>query len=227
MDAAERCRRDVFVGCHSRVWQKLQGRLLPRLPGICAIGHCDIGDFGFTSDDRVWILSYSRRTSDNAALIATLARTPAREIVYVSSSSTIVNLRTACYDYPRLKQLAERAALELPQARVLTLGLMYEEAAELPGGTNIATSYDELAAFVAQPVWNPGPARQQRLFRVVQRPVDRAWHRVAQAIYGALIWAAGPWPCVLRPLDLLLRAAGARNYGYTYLSQRLWTSTIS
>ena len=217
--------RDVFVGSHSKVWKGLSARLGPGPKW--AIGHRDIAGFDFTLQDRVWVLSYSRLPEENAALLAALRDAGVGEVVYVSSSSVIVGSLTDCYEYPRVKQQAERDALALPNARVLTIGLMYERAEELPAGLVIATSYDELAAFIATPGWPDEAGRRKRLFRLVQRPFGGAAERWAHAAYGRLLRWSGGYPCLLRPIDLVLRACGMRWYGYVHLSNSLWISTIS
>lgn len=193
-----------------------------------AVGHADVATFGFTSADRVWVLSYSRDPDANRALLGTLARTAVREIVYVSSSSTIVAAVTECYEYPRVKLRAELDALSLSAtARVLTIGMMYENEAQLPAGANVATSYAELAAFVSKPVWPEEGGRRTRLFRVVQRPFGNPLEHWAYRGYARLMCHLASRPCVLRPLDLVLRTLGVRWYGYVHLSNRLWTSTTS
>lgn len=193
-----------------------------------AIGHQDVATFAFTSADRVWVLSYARSPDTNRALLDALSRTPVREIVYVSSSSTIVAAVTACYEYPRVKLRAELDALSLPTAtRILTIGMMYDDEAQLPGGANVATSYAELAAFIAAPDWPDEGGRRKRLFRVVQRPFGSAWERHAFEVYAQVMRRLAARPCVLRPFDLALRALGVRWYGYVHLSNRLWISTTS
>ncbi len=219
--------REVFVGRHSKVWQALSRReeLARRQP--VAIGHADLAGFAFTRGDRGCLLSYSRRPSENRAMLESIARAGVAELVYVSSSATIVDAVTRCYEYPRVKQVAEHDALALPAARVLTIGLVYEDPAELPGGNCVATSVAELAAFVAAPDWPDAAGRRKLLLRFVQRPFRHGLERGAHAAYGRLMRWAGAFPCVLRPVDLMLRALGARWYGYTFLSNRLWSSTIS
>ncbi len=219
--------RDVFVGKHSVVWRNLAPHLSGHHSPALAISHCDVAEFAFKPLDRVWVLAYARRAADNTRLIQALAATPAQSLVYVSSSSTIVTQVTGCYAYPRLKRQAERDALALPGARVLTLGMMYADPTELPPGACIATSYSELAAFLAQPEWTEESGRCKRLFRVVRRPYSGRMQPAAQAAYGVLIRACGRRPCLLRPLDLALRVLGARWYGYVYLSNKLWISTTS
>ena len=175
----------------------------------------------------MWVLSYSRLPAENAALLHALRDACVGEVVYVSSSSVIVGSRTACYEYPRVKRQAELDALALPNARVLTIGLMYEAPEELPGGPVVAASYEELAAFVAAPGWPDEGGRRKHLFRVVHRPFGHAVERQAHAAYGQLLQWSGRYPCLLRPVDLVLRACGVRWYGYVHLSNGLWISTTS
>lgn len=194
---------------------------------VVAIGHRDMAAFAFTPQDRVWVLSYSRRAAENAALIAQLSRAGVGQIVYLSSSSVIVGQRTRCYEYPRVKQLAELAVLALPNGRVLTVGLVYGQPGELPHGSNVATSLDEFAAFIRSPTWPNAQGRAKHLFRTVTLPFSGALERAAHQAYGVLMSASGSFPCLLRPLDVLLRALGVRWYGYVFLSNRLWISTTS
>lgn len=219
--------REVVLGRGSTVWRRLAADPSVAARVGAAIGHAELAGFAFTPLDRVWVLAYSRVPSQNHAMLERLREAGVREIVYVSSASTIVSRRTRCYEYPRVKQQAEDEALALPSARVLTIGLMHGDAAELPAGINIATHYDELAAFLLAPDWPDDGGRRKRLFRVVQRPFRSAFERALAHAYGTLLEASGSHPCLLRPIDLLLRILGMRWYGYTFLSNRLWTSTTS
>lgn len=227
LPAEEACSavRDVVLGRSSRVWQALADR--PGLQQLTAIGHADLAGFAFTASDRVWVLSYSRDPQQNAAMLERLRAAGVHEIVYVSSSSTVVNELSRCYEYPRVKWQAEMQALALPQARVLTIGLMHESIDELPAGPSVATSFGELAAFIRQPTWPEGAGRRKSLLRVVERPFSGSFERRLHRAYGRVLGWLGPRPCLLRPVDLLLRSCGLRWYGYTYLSNRLWMSKMS
>ena len=219
--------RDVILGRHSEVWRALQAHpLLAKWPHS-VIGHRELGSFLIEPGDRVWVLSYSRKPAQNSALLAQLRAAPAREVVYVSSSSTIVCGTTHCYEYPRVKQLAEIEARALPNGRVLTLGLVYEQATGLPGGLNIATSIDQLAEFIASPEWPDENGRGKHLFEVMHRPFGSGLEAISYRAYGWMQTLAGRWPCLLRPVDAVLRAVGWRWYGYVFLSNRLWSATTS
>jgi len=192
-----------------------------------AIGHRDVATWAFTESDLVWVLSYSRVPAENSRLLEQLRQAGARRVIYVTSSSTIVGTITSCYEYPRVKRRAELEALAMLAAKVLTIGMLYDDPAQLPCGANVATSYDELAAFVATPQWPDEGGRRKHLIHIVHRPFGRPVERWAYVQYGRLLQWAGTRPCIMRPLDVLLRALGARWYGYVYLSNSLWNSTIS
>lgn len=219
--------RNVIIGRHSAVWRRLQARVEGRAAETIAISHRELRDFAFAAGDRVWLMSYSRDAAENSAMLAVLQRSQAGEIVYLSSSSTIVARRTGCYGYPRVKHQAEQEALQLPNARVLVVGAMHDSLSELPTGPSMATSYSELAEFFVDPRWPDEHARIRTLFTRIDRPFESGIARWSHRLYGKLLLACGPLPCLLRPLDALLRMLGARWYGYTYLSTHLWTMTTS
>jgi hypothetical protein len=216
--------REVVIGCHSKVWRRAvqNARVAQRF--TVAVGHNEVSRFHFTPDDRVWVFSYSRIPDENVRLLSTLQTAAVREVVYISSASTIVTTLTRCYEYPRVKQEAEQEAQRRLHARVLMLGLVYAQISELPAGATVATSQATLEQFLLDPKWPEGHGRVH-LFGVVKRPFSGPLEALLYRGYGALQWAFRSWPCVLRPLDYLLRAAGVRWYGYIHLSNRLWIST--
>jgi hypothetical protein len=220
--------RDVVLGTHSVVWRSLQrdARIASRF-GI-AIGHRDVATFTFTPADRVWVFSYAPTAAGNEAMMTALERARVRELIYVSSAAAAVAAHTDCYAYPRLKRSAERSALQRPNARVLTLGLVYSTPSELPSGPHIATAFDDLADFMLAPCWPHGNGRRMLLIERVETPFRDRFELVCWKAYGGLMTLCGMQrPCLLRPLDLVLRFMGMRWYGYVFLSNKLWTSTTS
>lgn len=220
-------RRDIVLGSNSVVWRRLSAdaRIAKRV--VHAIGHRDMAAFEFTANDRLWVFSYSRREDENSALLARLCEAGVAEIIYLSSSSTCVAAKTSCYEYPRVKRQADLRVTEMPNGRVLTVGLIYGAEEELPAGENVATSIRELAEFMLAPNWPAGNGNRKNLLRAVKRPFSNRLEKILYRSYGAAIMAAGRYPCLLRPIDLILRSLGMRWYGYVYLSNRVWISTIS
>lgn len=220
-------RRDIVIGCNSKVWQGLARDPQLSRKIAAAIGHRQMAAFEFLPSDRVWVFSYSRDERENAALLQALHAASVSELVYVSSSSTRVASETNCYEYPRVKHRAELQALAHPAGKVLTIGLVYGTLDELPAGENIATSLGELAEFMQAPYWPDGQGQRKYLFRNVPRPFVSGLEQASYRAYGKVIFALRRYPCLLRPIDLLLRALNVRWYGYVYLSTRLWNSTTS
>ena len=131
------------------------------------------------------------------------------------------------YAYPRAKKLAEDEAIRLPMGKVVVLGLVVQDESALPGGCNAATTIADIARFMLAPDWPDAHGRRKALLRQVNRPFRHAPEAALYRLYGVLMRAAGRRPCLLRPLDLLLRLLGMRWYGYTYLSNQLWTRTMT
>jgi len=219
--------REVIIGRNSKVWRAAAANPAVAARFRCAIGHADVSGFAFEADDRVWVFSYSRSPAENLALLSVLAAARVAEVVYVSTATAIVTRLTRCYEYPRVKQRAEDDARRLLDARVLTLGIVVEREAQLPAGRHAATLQGDLDAFLLAPSWPLEQGRRKNLFEMLGAPMERGWEASLHRGYDAAQWLMRRWPCVLRPLDLLLRLAGVRWYGYVNLSDRLWNSTTS
>lgn len=219
--------REVVVGRNSKVWNALARDPTVASRFTCVLSHRQLAGFAFEPGDRVWVFAYSRDPAENSRMLARLDEARVAVVVYVSSASTIVGKITRCYEYPRVKALAEAEARGRLRARILLLGLVYESVEELPAGLNAATSIYSLARFMLEPEWTEEGGQVRRLFDPLSRPFSSAPESVAYRMYGVLQSACGGWPCLLRPLDYLLRACGWRWYGYVHLSNRLWYSTTS
>lgn len=214
--------REIILGGSSKIWQDIA-----KQPGIAerfqhVIGHKQLPNFAFTSQDRVWVLAYSRNPSENTSMLTILRQAGVREIAYISSSSTIISSITKCYEYPRAKKLAEDEAYSLSNGKILTLGLVVSHENQLPSGANAATTIQEVAEFMLAPHWSIDQGKRAHLLRIVQQPFSTRGEQVLYDVYGRLIRASKSRPCLLRPLDLLLSALRMRWYGYTYISNHLW-----
>ena len=110
--------REVILGRHSRVGRALQVHPLLGARPHSVIGHRDLPSFSVEPGDRIWVLSYSREPAQNTVRRVQLRLASASEIVYVSSSSTIVCGTTLCYGYPRVKHQAELVKFSLKSAGI-------------------------------------------------------------------------------------------------------------
>lgn len=218
------CGRRIVVGRNSHIWSVLSQSKLIDTQAYQAIGHRELSDFQFSSQDTVWILSYSRNPVENEAILQRLKEAAVANVCYITSASTNVVRITECYEYPRVKRLAHQSAITTCQAKVLSIGLFYTEENDLPSGTTAATSAKELANFIENPVWEP-QAEFTRLFRPISRPFKNELEKRLYISYGKLQKLCGSYPCLMRPFDLVLRTLNMRWYGYIYLSNRLWFMT--
>lgn len=219
--------REIVLGRNSKVWAQIKGDPAIGKRFSCAISHYEINSFSFRSTDRVWVFSYSRNPLENSRMLANLQVAGVNRVVYISSAATLVTRLTRCYQYPRVKALAEAEARSRMGAQILVLGLVYRAENELPAGLSAATSIESLKAFMLAPKWIEEGGSARHLFEPVVRPFGGALESTAYRLYGVLVRCVGRWPCVLRPLDQFLRVLGWHWYGYFYLSNRLWYSTTS
>jgi hypothetical protein len=226
MFATQATFRDVIIGKHSTIWRELLDKKLVPETFTIALSHRDVSRFPFTDRDRVWVFSYSIEPEQNEALLKVIQNGKPAEVVYVSSATTNIAAHITCYRYPRTKLQAEQSARRLTNARILTLGVMYHDATELPGGETMATSYGELSQFLQHPHWPKNRDQHVLLCSRVQRPFSSVERRLFAA-YGLAISLCAPWPCLLRPIDSVLRLVGYRWYGYVFLSNRQWSTTTS
>jgi len=216
--------RVVVLGRNSKVWRALkESPLLVGIP-IVAIGHAELQNFAFRPGDKVWVFSYSRSVNENRVMLEILARQQDISVIYISSASTNVTSLTRCYNYPTVKQLAREDAVRLCTARIVNIGWFYADTTELPAGLTAATSVDALA--MAMRSADGVPSMIVNLFHMVDRPFRSQLEKALYRLYGVLLKGCGSYPCLLRPVDLLLRIVGMRWYGYLYLSNRLWFTTI-
>jgi hypothetical protein len=217
-------KRLIVLGRNSKVWQSLKkSHFLVSTP-ILAIGHAELTTFRFLSGDNVLVFSYSRSAKENFLLLEHLSKQNKVSVFYISSASTNVTSVTRCYNYPRVKQQALEDAISICNAKIINIGWFYNVVEELPSGLTVATSVDEIAMLIQEGM--PSSDRFLNLFHLVERPFRSGFEKKLYSLYGVLMKGCGRYPCLLRPIDLILRILGMRWYGYLYLSNRLWSTTI-
>jgi hypothetical protein len=217
--------REVIIGRNSQVWNVVRNNPQIASRFSVEISHADVVGFRFTARDRVWVFAYSRIEAENSRLLGALQTAQVSQVVYVSTATANVTALTRCYEYPRVKKQAEEEARRRVNARILTLGLVVHDVRHLPPGLNAVTFYDRIESFLLLPQWPEKDSTQTRLFEMVTVPFDSYWELQAYSAYNWVQWALRRWPCVLRPVDFLLRLFGVRWYGYINLSNRLWATT--
>lgn len=216
--------RQIIIGRNSHIWTVIKQSSQIKNSRFQAISHSELKSFEFEAQDTVWILSYSRIPSENEQILQHLKDSRVSKVIYITSASTNIADTTQCYEYPRVKRLAHQAARKICAAEVLAIGLFYSVESELPCGKTAATSADELITFLQTPHWNT-QAEFTTLFQPIERPFRNNLEKGLFSLYGNLQKLCGPYPCLLRPFDIVLRALNMRWYGYLYLSNKLWFTT--
>ncbi len=217
--------KQVIIGRNSHIWSVISKSKQINTLGFQAISHNEVEDFTFSPLDTVWVLSYSRIPTENEYILKYLRDSGVSKVVYITSASTNIADITNCYEYPQVKCLAHQAARKICDAEILSIGLFYSEKNELPSGKTMATSANELITFMLNPCWSTR-AELTALFQPIERPFRSSLEKGLFTLYGKLQKICGPYPCLLRPVDVILRAFNMRWYGYLYLSNQLWFTTI-
>lgn len=226
---APRPPRIVVIGRNSVLWSRIGGHILEQRPDTIAVGHRDIAKLRLTADDCVWIFSYAPSMEANRGLFGRIAALGAGQHVYLSSATANIADRARCYRYPRIKAQGEKDAAAILGAASVRIGLIHDDPAELPAGVSVATRLDDLVSAMTAGEGDFGPAGHVvHLHQLIERPFPNAAERAAYRGYGRLLRQLESRPCVLRPLDLVLRTIGWRWYGYFRLSnEQCLTTTLS
>lgn len=217
--------RLIFVGRSSKLW----ARLIPHFDGqrpAVAIGHSDVDGFTFDANDDVWIGSYAPDEAGNLLLLSMLAQRGVIHATYISTATANIADTISCYRYPRIKAQAEAAARTILKARIVRIGLIYDDVQELPGGMSAATNIGALAGAMQSEATESANDEIVHQYSMVTRPFETALEAMLQRWYGTMIGLTGRFPCLLRPIDVLLGLIGWRWYGYLYVSNRRCMSTI-
>lgn len=216
--------RQIIIGRNSAIWTAMQSCECIKALNCIAISHRQLDEFEFQNEDSVWVLSYSKVQTENTELLTNLSKKSVSHVYYVTSATTNVTEVTKCYSYPSAKRKAETDAKLLCDAVIISIGVVVERESDLPAGMTAATTYEELANFIAS-ADKMERAESVRLFRPVKRPFRNSIEKALFFSYGKAQSLCGKHPCMLRPLDLALRICGMRWYGYVYLSNKLWFTT--
>lgn len=217
--------RQIVVGRNSQIWKSLSRSVFKGNPQFQAISHSEIASFDFNPQDKVWVFSYSRNPKENDSLFMQLANARLKTVFYITSATTNVLEVTRCYEYPRIKRQAQDSAVRILNAQIVSIGVFYDQESSLPPGLTAATSASQLASFMERPVLNSS-GDHVRLFSLIHRPFKTNFDKLLHALYGKAITVCGAYPCIMRPVDYLLRLFGVRWYGYLYVSNQLWCTTI-
>jgi hypothetical protein len=224
-----RCKpRLVVVGRNSQLWSRISERLLASSREIVTVGHAETGELDIQPNDVVWIFSYAKSVDANRFMFNRLARSGTGIFIYLSSATANIGNSQQCYRYPYVKRMAELDAAQILSATIVRIGLIHDDPEELPAGVSAATQLDRLVEhMLSSSATAQTGAHIINLFELVKRPFGSRLEQAIFHTYGALLTGVKFWPCILRPIDLLLRAVGWRWYGYFRMSNDLWSTTIS
>lgn len=215
------------VGARSRLWRRIEDRYPDILKSVTPVGHADAASLAFNARDTVIIMSYAPSYAGNIALFDMLKARGAKNVIYLSTATANIADLIGCYRYPRIKRHAERDAVRILGARIVRIGLVYEEQDELPSGPIACTNLDTVRALLHGELLLADNTSPVALYEVLIRSFGSDLEGRAYKVYSRIHQFCSPFPCLTRPFDALIRLAGWRWYGYLFLSNQLCASTTS
>jgi len=209
--------KTLLVGKNSRLY-KNNLKKFSQIVDV-AISHADISGVEGVEYDAAIILSYSRNFANQISLIKGLKKISFKNLIVISSVSALVAENYSCYEYPKVKLAHERLYLEyFPRACIVRMGTVFDKKKSTPNKGTLVTDLDELVQMLS--VLITGSPNQIITFcKYCDFGVDSIEARI-HSIYSKLIIRLS-YPCLLRPVDIFLRALGFNWYGYGVLSNLL------
>lgn len=219
--------RLVVIGKNSILWSRIGDRVRSRHLNTLAVGHRDLASVRLNASDRIWIFSYAQDVNENAALFDVIAAQGGSNCYYLSSATANIADNVRCYRYPLVKRAGELDAELRLGAIPVRIGLIHDNTNELPAGNSAVTQLDLLIeAMISDDVDFARCGSLIQLYTLESKLFSSAMERFAYIWYGKLLRACGSYPCVLRPLDVVLKLFGWRWYGYFRMSNDICFSTI-
>jgi len=215
--------RKIIIGKNSKLFLNFKSEFL-RIFDLC-LSHKDLVDFKFRLDDVILILSYPKSILELNEMKINLGTLRKNKVILLSTCSVVVNKYTKCYAYPRIKLLQEKCFSE-----IFTNLLIYRI------GTVIRSN--QYKKYIGTCILD-----SNYFFESLDRQVSIAFDKKiitsfktiefnglsAESffynVYCFLIRFFSPYPCILRPFDLVLKWLGKPWYGYGALTKIITKET--
>jgi hypothetical protein len=210
----------IIVGKNSRLYALAKPLLSEHVRG--EYSHREEIDPQHIKGATLVVFSLGPTLAANTALFRRLELLHPEHLVYVSSTSALVGSSRLSLRYPRLKYLCEQSCIHRFNAAIVRVGLLPDQ---VPGrliGRTLVSNVTGVANAITDAAW---PASKKggtitNAFSVSEFPPTTLADRVLLCAYGLLYSIFGGFPLVLRPLDVILRRIGFRNYGYTFAAAK-------
>jgi hypothetical protein len=215
--------RKIIIGKNSKLFKNYSVEFTERFDFF--LSHTDIERFKFESNDCVLLLSYPNSKPQLDIMKNSLLKLTHSKVIILSTCAVIVSKLTNCYFYPKIKLLQEKYVAEvLNNFLIYRVGtIVRERDYNKYIGTCVLDSkvfFNELDSFIKFDF-------EHRIITSV-KTLDFEGGTIEKFIYKNycfLISTLSFCPCILRPLDLILRIFGRSWYGYGALTRIMMEKT--
>lgn len=211
--------RKIIIGKNSNLYKEFRYEFDDIFD--LAISHKDLQNFGTKKTDIYFILSYGQSEKEMSQLLNEIKKIKHNNVILLSTSAVIVSKYSQCYSYPRLKMMQENFFIKKMSnfiiyrvGTVLRKNNLYQNRGTCVLNSNLffKTLKKLLSGeFVSQVV-------QEYEFVEIKK---NTFESIIYLIYTVTIRLFYRFPCVLRPIDLMLKILNYPWYGYGTLSLKL------
>ena len=103
---------------------------------------------------------------------------------------------------------------------ILRIGYVVNDERPLNGGEYLITHPDDICNFIDSPL-KVNKSNTVDLFKYISLPMN-SFYKIFYSFYLSALFYLGEYAFVLRPVDLILKVAGVKWYGYNALGVIYW-----
>lgn len=209
--------RKIIIGKNSKLYKNYKNDFLEIFD--LAISHKDISSFNFQPNDFILFLSYPRSLSALNKLTSLLTMIKKNKVVLLSTCSIVVNHLTNCYSYPKIKLLQEKYfSKTLHNLIIFRVGTIISKKDYVSYYGTCILSDKVFFKTISDFINNKLNDQLVTKFDVLDFK-GSLFESFIYKSYCCLIRISIPFPCILRPLDFIVKLFGKPWYGYVALTK--------
>jgi len=211
--------RKIIIGKNSNLYKEFKKEFDEIFD--LAISHKDLHNFVIKKTDIYFILSYGQSEKEMSQLLSEVIKIKQNNVILLSTTAIIVSKYSKCYAYPKLKMMQENFfSAKMSNFIIYRVGTVLRKnnlyhnrgTCVLNSDLFFRTLKKLLSGeFVCQVV------EEYEFVRIEKNTLES----IIYFIYTVTIRLFYKFPCVLRPIDLILKILNYRWYGYGALSLKL------
>jgi len=172
----------------------------------------------------IFLFSFSYKMQENMSMIEKIKLFSVESEVYIISSTSVFAYRISpFYKYPGIKSKMDSYAIS-NGFHILRIGYVVDDERSLNSGEYLITHPNDICDFIDSPL-KASKSRAVDLFKYVNLPMN-IFYKIFYSVYLFALFHLGRYAFVLRPVDLILKVAGVKWYGYNALGVIYWKKKL-